>query len=62
MNCITCDKCGKKFDYVLVGNVYPGGKDKEYVDCPHCGHTYRTIMTSQNVAITKLDDNGKPID
>ena len=41
--------------------VYPGGKDKEYVDCPYCGETAFTRMTSQNVSMYKLDAQGNPV-
>lgn len=62
MEPITCSKCNKKFTYDLYGMGYPGAKDKEDIDCPYCGHNYRTIMTYKSVYTTKLDDNGKPID
>lgn len=39
----------------------PGGKDKEYVDCPYCGETAFTRMTSQNVSMYKLDAQGNPV-
>lgn len=48
---IKCPNCGKHFSYGLIGPSYPGGKDKEYVDCPYCGHTYMTIMTSRILVI-----------
>lgn len=33
MEKITCKNCGKEYAYEFWGTVYPGGKDKEYVDC-----------------------------
>lgn len=50
---IKCPNCGNYFSWCLWGEVYPGCKDKEYVDCPHCGETYMTIMTSQYVSVQK---------
>lgn len=57
----TCKKCGKVFAYEFWGTVYPGGKDREYVDCPYCGETAFSRMTSQCVAIRKLDEQGNVI-
>lgn len=61
MEKVTCKKCGKEYAYEFWGTVYPGGKDKEYVDCPYCGNIAFTRMTSQNVSVYALDSQGKPI-
>mgnify|MGYP003424379485 CR=1 FL=1 len=29
----TCTECKKDFTWVDHGNVYPGGKDREYITC-----------------------------
>ena len=54
----TCKKCGKKFAYQLTGAGYPGGKDKETVNCPYCGEIAHTEMTSGVFYSYKLDENG----
>lgn len=56
-----CQKCGKAFGYEHTGNVYPGGKEKETIDCPYCGTMYDSIMTSGIVRSYKLDENGNKI-
>lgn len=61
MEKITCKNCGKEYAYEFWGTVYPGGKDKEYVDCPYCEETAFTRMTSQNVSMYKLDAQGNPV-
>lgn len=58
MERIICKKCKLEFAYEFWGTVYPGGKDKEYVVCPYCGETAFTKMSSQNVSIYKIDNNG----
>lgn len=55
MNEIVCKKCGKKYGYELYGTVYPGCKDKETADCPYCGETGYSTMTSQIIVVTKLE-------
>lgn len=56
MEIVTCKKCGKKFRYELVGTVYPGGKDRETADCPYCGETVESRMTSQYYVVEKIDN------
>ena len=55
MEKVKCKKCNKLFAYKLQGDVYPGGKFDEDIDCPYCGETYGTIMTSQFIVTEKLD-------
>lgn len=59
METVICKKCGKKFGYGLVGIVYPGGKDRETADCPYCGETVASIMTSQTFYVEKMEDDNK---
>lgn len=53
---IKCKKCGKLFDYSVGGDIYPGGKEKEDIDCPHCGENNGYVMTSGFVNSYKLDE------
>ena len=55
MNIENCIKCGKKFEWQLVGTVYPGGKDRESIRCPWCGEENGSRMTSQRMYIKKID-------
>lgn len=53
---VVCKKCGKRFEYELTGQIYPGGKDREYADCPYCGKTAYSTMTSQTMVVHGLED------
>lgn len=44
-----CSHCGKSFGWSVVGDVWAGGKDKEDIDCPACGHTAGSVMTSGRI-------------
>lgn len=52
-----CKNCGKKVEYKLVGNVYPGGKDREEAICPYCGNILESRMTSQSYYVKGLEDD-----
>lgn len=51
----TCTACGKSFSWSVEGDVWPGGKDREDVQCPHCGHVTGTVMTSGYVATRPIE-------
>lgn len=42
----TNPDCGRPFSVSALGGGVPGGKEREPIDCPHCGHTVRSEMTS----------------
>lgn len=46
---IECSHCGERFTWTVVGDVWAGGKDKEGINCPACGTTEGTVMTSGRV-------------
>lgn len=56
MTIIECEKCGKEFGYVETGNIWPGGKDREYANCPYCGETAFSKMTSGFIHVYKMDE------
>lgn len=58
MEIIECENCGKKFGYKVWGTVYPGGKERETADCPYCGKTGYSEMTSQNITVYRIDSQG----
>jgi len=58
MSKVKCDKCNKEFTYGEVMNNYPGGLDKEDVNCPYCGHTTFQIMTSGLIVSNKIKSKG----
>lgn len=51
-----CKGCGKLVEYQLIGNVYPGGKDREEAICPYCGYVLESRMTSQYYYVKGLED------
>lgn len=55
MNEDTCGECGKRFDWKNHGDVWPGGKDKEYIRCPYCYAKNGSIITSGKVSSFKID-------
>lgn len=59
MTIINCKKCGKPFAYDVWGAAYPGGKDRENADCPYCGETGYSEVTSQCISVYKVNENGK---
>lgn len=56
MNIIKCKKCGKEYGYKVYGNEYPGGKELETADCPYCGETGYSEITSQCISVYKLKE------
>jgi transposase-like protein len=56
---MKCKKCGKEFTYEVTSMNVPGGKDKENIDCPYCGETNGTVMTSGFVYTRKIEDDKK---
>ena len=61
MTIITCKKCKKTYAYEVWGTVYPGGKERETADCPYCGETGYSEMTSQCISVYKVDEDGNVI-
>lgn len=54
-NVITCAKCGGKFTWHEANGGYPGGKDRESIDCPYCGTEADTIVISGIVVTEKVE-------
>lgn len=46
MSVYTCPACNELFRKKYLSGTFPGGKEKEDIDCPSCGHTFATEMTS----------------
>lgn len=51
----TCKECGNVFRWGIVGTIYPGGKEKEDIDCPYCGANNGYEMTSAFVRTEKIE-------
>lgn len=54
---VVCSKCDKKFTYKEVGNIYPGGKTKESINCPYCNSEESSHMTSGVFRSEKYEEN-----
>ncbi|QIK50634.1 hypothetical protein G7058_00280 [Jeotgalibaca porci] len=52
----TCKECGKEFTYNHHGDIYPGGKEREYIYCPYCHATNGSKMTSGFVNSYKIEE------
>ena len=50
----TCKECGRKFAIEISGDCSPGGKEREEVFCPWCGHVDGVVTTSGNVRTEKV--------
>lgn len=51
-----CNECGKNFYYELYGPVYPGCRSSEDILCPYCKSVCGSVMTSQFIQTTKIED------
>lgn len=49
------EKCKKEFIYWEHSGGYPGGKEKETIVCPYCGHENGFVMTSGLISSKKLE-------
>ena len=54
----TCKNpsCGKKFTVAQISGGWPGGKERETVDCPHCFEEQFSEMTSSSFSVRKVED------
>lgn len=52
---IVCKQCNGKFTWRESMGGYPGGKDRENVDCPYCGETDHSVMNS-GIVVEKVED------
>ena len=50
-----CDECGSEFSWMVSGDVWPGGKERENINCPYCGNTIGSVMTSGYITVQKID-------
>ena len=53
----TCKVCGRKYEVMNSGDMYQGGKEKEEIFCPWCGHEDGEIMTSGVVRTVKVEED-----
>jgi hypothetical protein len=51
-----CKACDGFFTVSWIGVNVPGGKEREEVDCPHCGETAYSEMTPLSPQVSKATD------
>lgn len=54
MNVYTCPECAELFRVTYLSGAFPGGKERENIDCPACGKTVDTEVTSAVVSTKAL--------
>lgn len=59
MTVYTCPACNELFKKNYLSGTFPGGKEKEDIDCPACGRTVATEMTSAVLSTKALTDEEK---
>ncbi len=41
-----CSECPTVFEVIHHSGGFPGGKEREYINCPNCGHMMDSEVTS----------------
>ncbi|WP_338452328.1 hypothetical protein R4Z09_10845 [Niallia oryzisoli] len=59
MDKTTCKKCGKDFHYEVTDMRVPGGKEREEINCPYCGESNGSVVTSGFVHTYKIEVESK---
>jgi len=54
MSVYTCPDCAELFRVAYLSGTFPGGKEREDIDCPSCGKTVGTEVTSAVVSTQAL--------
>ena len=54
MTVYTCPDCAELFRVAYLSGTFPGGKEREDIDCPNCGKTVDTEVTSAVVSTKAL--------
>ena len=55
MNVYTCPKCAQLFKVIYLSGTFPGGKERESIDCPDCGTIVSSEVTSAVLSTKVLD-------
>jgi DNA-directed RNA polymerase subunit RPC12/RpoP len=53
-----CTACGKSFTVTISNARYPGGKERESINCPWCGAENGSEVTSGIITTQKVDTEG----
>lgn len=57
-NVYKCNACGKSFTVTILNAGYPGGKERESIDCPWCGAENGSEITSDIIPTHKVVTEG----
>jgi predicted nucleic acid-binding Zn ribbon protein len=60
-NVYTCTNCAELFHVVYLSGTFPGGKDRESIDCPSCGTNISSEVTSAVITTKALSAEDKSI-
>lgn len=59
MTVYTCPKCNQLFKIRYLSGAFPGGKEREDIDCPDCFTTVSSEMTSAVLTTVALSEQEK---
>lgn len=59
MSAYACPNCGELFKVVYTSGTFPGGKEREDIDCPVCFTTVSSEVTSATLKIVVLSAEEK---
>lgn len=59
MSVYTCSACNELFRVVYLTGTFPGGKERESIDCPSCGKNASSEVTSAVLSTEALTDEEK---
>lgn len=54
-----CPKCQTVFEKISISGGFPGGKEREDIDCPKCGETVDTEVTSAVISTREVTGDRK---
>jgi endogenous inhibitor of DNA gyrase (YacG/DUF329 family) len=59
MPMFQCPKCQTVFEKINLSGTFPGGKEREDIDCPSCGETVATEVTSAVISTREVTGERK---
>lgn len=61
MSTYACPDCGELFRVTYLTGTFPGGKEREDIDCPKCGLTVDSEVTSAVLRTVVLTEEERAI-
>lgn len=59
MSAYSCPNCGELFKVVYISGTFPGGKEREDIDCPDCFTTVSSEVVSATLKTVVLSAEEK---